>query len=209
MRWAGLAVATLGGLLVSCSLDPSLTCGASCGDAGDAATPDAPKDSPGPDAPATTDAPSDGPVDSPTPTDAPCSTSCPQGTTCNGSFCSVPQGPACGAAPPANGGSGAFDGTVCGGSGPTVVTTCTSPTTGSASFLDFTTNGDPWNVTVKAVDGPLQIEVMSSGCASGSACYDLAAGDSTVILVQQNTVIAIVNGSGTSCTSWQITYVSQ
>jgi hypothetical protein len=81
--------------------------------------------------------------------------------------------------------------------------------TASASFLHFTSNGDPWSVTIKAVDGPLQVEVMSSGCSNGTACYDLAAGASTTIDVGPNIVIAIVNGSGMSCTNWQITYVSK
>lgn len=217
MRWACLVWAAIGVLLVACSVDSSLTCGVNCGDAAqDATVPDAPADSPGVDAPkdapvpidATTDAPGDAPSDAPVPTDGACTTSCPTGTTCNGSFCQVPQGTACNAAISTAGSGGALDGTVCAGTGPTVATTCTSPMTASATFVRFTSGGDPWNVTVKAVNGPLQIEVMSA-CGTGIACYDLASGASTVIVVNQDTVLAIVNGNGSTCTNWQIPYVSK
>jgi len=102
--------------------------------------------------------------------------------------------------------SGDFDGTVCSGTGPTITTTCSNPITASASFLSFTSGGDPWNVTLKAVNDPLQFKVLR-GCSTGSSCTSLAAGASTMIVVTSNTVIAIVNG--TSCASWQITYQSK
>jgi hypothetical protein len=126
MRSFGFAAASVVWLLAGCGLDPSLTCGADCGDAGaDATSADAPAEGQT-DAPVTADAPADAPKDAPidvvVSSDGACSTSCPSGTTCSGAFCVVPQGTACGSAPAANGSGGSFDGKVCAGSGPTITT---------------------------------------------------------------------------------------
>jgi hypothetical protein len=201
--------------VAACSVDPSLTCGTSCPDASQPV--EGGKDATSADSKAdvtqSSDAPIDAVVDSPIvdtgspPTDGPCTTTCPTGSTCTGGFCQVPQGTACSAAVATAGGSGDFDGTVCGGTQPTITTTCTNPITASASFLRFTSGGDPWNVTLKAVNGPLQFEVMSD-CSTGTSCTSLAAGASTTILVGPSTIIAIVDVN-TSCTTWQITYQSK
>ncbi len=216
MRWSFLLWIAALASPVACSVDPSLDYGDAAPDT--SAPPDgAPPTDAGSDttvksdasldaaADATVDASSDAPKDVLT-TDGPCTATCPSGTTCNGSFCSVPQGTACSSAVSTAGGTGALDGTVCANSGPSITTTCTSPMTASATFVHFTSGGDPWNVTIKAVNGPLQIETLSA-CGTGIACYDLANGQSTTIVVNQNTILAIVNGS--NCTDWQITYVSK
>ena len=217
MIWRSfIASAFVAAVVAACSVDSSLTCGATCVDG--APADGSPADGSPADGSPADGSPADGPVDSttdaPSPSDSSsdatadvaCTVTCPNGTTCDGAFCNVPQGATCGGALTTSGGSASFDGTVCAGTGPTITTTCTSPLTASATFIHFTSGGDPWSVTVTAVDGPLQVEVMSSSCSTGSACYDLAKGASKTFSVNAGTVVAIVNASG--CTKWQLTYTS-
>lgn len=164
----------------------------------------APSDS-GTDAkPADTGAPKDVAVD------APCAVTCPSGTTCNaGTFCAIPQGPACGAGASFNGGSGSVNGTVCTASaGPKVQTTCASPINSPATFINFSSGGNPWNVTITANNGPIQVQLMNSTCATPGACTALAPGASTTVVANQGSVVAIVS-VGNGCSDWQATYVSK
>jgi hypothetical protein len=141
--------------------------------------------------------------------DAPCATTCPSGTTCNsGTFCAIPQGPTCGSGASFNGSSGDLDGTVCSASaGPKVQTTCASPINSPASFINFSSGGDPWNVTITAGNAPIQVQVMNGSCSTAAACTALGAGASTTVTVGPSSVVAIVSVSG--CSDWQATYVSK
>jgi hypothetical protein len=140
--------------------------------------------------------------------DAPCTGTCPSGTSCSASFCSIPQGPACGSTGSFNGSGGSMDGTVCTtSSGPNVQTTCSAAINSPATFINFSSSGDPWLLTVSADSGPIQIEVMNASCSTGASCVALAAGAQTTITVGTNTVVAIVSVNG--CSDWHATYVSK
>jgi len=141
--------------------------------------------------------------------DAPCATTCPNGTTCNsGTFCAIPQGPTCGSGASFSGPSGDVDGTVCAASlGPKVQTTCASPINSPATFINFSSGGDPWNVTITATNGPIQVQLMNASCSTPAACTALGSGASTTVLVGAGTVVAIVSVSG--CSDWRASYVSK
>ena len=190
-----------------CAVDPSLTSGSGVDGGAEADAPsgidDGIADSP------VADVAKDVAKDQSTPptdsgADVACTTTCPSGTTCQGSTCVVPQGAPCNSAVTLSSSSGALSGTTCANTGTVVTTTCSSPVTGGATFIRYPPSGGPFAATVKAVNGPIQVEVLNT-CGGTPTCYAIASGSSLVISVPDvGATMAIVSAS--SCSDFTISY---